>query len=132
MTADLVAFLRARLDDSHAALIRYRDGHDGPCLNMPGQRPEDYDEYDSCYLHIETAGATPYRDVAFGLADIDAKRRILDLHHAELVEVTNADGDERSGRWCSECDGEQFPCQTLRLLAVPHAGHPEWRSEWRP
>lgn len=113
MTADLVAFLRARLDEDHTAVLRYRDGHEGPCLNYRGQDPEGYDEYDSCYLHIEAAEATPYRDVAFGLADIDAKRRILN--------------ETWGGR-----DHQDLWVHHVRLLALPYAGHPDYREEWRP
>ncbi|WP_225794772.1 DUF6221 family protein [Streptomyces aculeolatus] len=120
---DLVAFLRARLGEGEAALIRYRDGHDGPCLNYRGQEPEGYDEYDSCYLHIETADATPYRDVAFGLADIDAKRRIADLHQA--------DDEKAEAPICTTCLYAP-PCETLRALALPYADHPDYREEWRP
>ncbi len=26
----------------------------------------------------------------------------------------------------------QGPCVTLRLLALPYAGHPDYQPEWRP
>jgi hypothetical protein len=61
-------------------------------------------------------------------AEVDAKRRIIDEHH-------------RSGVMCPRCslgteDGEIVfeldPCQTLRLIALPYAGHPAYRPEWAP
>jgi hypothetical protein len=71
-------------------------------------------------------------DPARVLREIDAKRQLVELHHPELIEVTNADRDERSGYWCFECDSEPFPCRTLRLLALPYAGRPGYREAWRP
>lgn len=44
--------------------------HDGPCLNYPGQAPEDYDEHDSCYVHVETARRRH--------ADEQTERRVLE------------------------------------------------------
>ncbi len=60
------------------------------------------------------------------------QRALLELHHAELIEVVNADHEERSGDWCAECDGETFPCRTLRLLASAYADHPDYNEAWRP
>lgn len=65
-------------------------------------------------------------------AEVAAKRRIIELHGAELIEVINADGDERSGYWCTECEDEEFPCQTLRLLALPYGERPDYKQEWTP
>ncbi|MFE7547057.1 DUF6221 family protein [Streptomyces gardneri] len=83
---DLTAFLRARYDQAHAALLAQRNGHPGNCLNYPGQNPEDYDEYETCHLHIATAESSPYRDIEFGLADIDAKRQILTAYEDRPAE----------------------------------------------
>lgn len=87
MTDDLVAFLRARLDEDE------RD---------PG-------------------GWSPARV----LAEVDAKRRILAEH------PWRHEPDWPSGRQCRQCATEH-PCTTLRLLALPYAGHPDYREEWRP
>jgi hypothetical protein len=56
------------------------------------------------------------------LAECDAKRRIVET----LTPPTDAAGgtDEvRSGRQDSA---------VLRLLALPHADHPDYREDWRP
>lgn len=71
-------------------------------------------------------------DPARVLRDVEAQRALLELHHAELIEVVNADHEERSGDWCAECDGETFPCRTLRLLASAYADHPDYNEAWRP
>ena len=63
------------------------------------------------------------------LREIDAKRKLLDLH--EPGEMEYVDGDV-----CMACDvrgGEPFyPCKTLRLLALPYADRPGYEESWRP
>ena len=80
----------------------------------------------------EVAAHIARHDPARVLADTAAKRAIVALHGSELVEVVNADRDERSGYWCTECDGEEFPCRTLRVLAVPYTAVEGYRPEWAP
>jgi hypothetical protein len=56
------------------------------------------------------------------LAECEAKRRIVELHPT---------GDHD----CPGIDWRDEPvrdCPTLRALALPYAGHPAWREEWRP
>lgn len=66
------------------------------------------------------------------LAEVEAKRRILDLH-------VPVDGYDPNGPICSTC-GEtgnagdetavvRWPCPTVHALAQPYAGQPGWRSE---
>ncbi|MFH9403281.1 DUF6221 family protein [Streptomyces sp. NPDC017638] len=68
-------------------------------------------------------------DPARVLHEIDAKRRLLELHAPDQMEYV--DGDV-----CMVCDvrGEEpfYPCATVRLLALPYAGRPGYREEWRP
>lgn len=66
------------------------------------------------------------------LVDVDAKRKIIDAHPAGRDHPEDAD-------YCLECgpatrDGKWFgyPCETVRLLMLPFAGHPEYRDEWQP
>jgi hypothetical protein len=47
-------------------------------------------------------------------AECEAKRRIVGLHP------------------CDNCGAAFDPCETLRLLALPYADHPDYREEWRP
>lgn len=141
-TDELTTWLAATLDTVEAAVIAYRDGHSGPCLNYDGQHPEAYDERDSCYLHIRAAEASPYRDASFGLADIAAKRRILDRHvpktgehlprHPICAECGGSDWKPLGGRLEPYPWVMPWPCPTLRLLALAFAGYPGYRNEWRP
>lgn len=67
------------------------------------------------------------------LADVDAKRRILDEHQ----NVNDGDcGTCVNGRWGYPTHGgsspQPWPCTTLRLLALPYADRPGYRDEWRP
>jgi hypothetical protein len=90
------------------------------------------------------------------LADVEPKRQIIDLHklgypggepqygvHWESYNVYNEDGSIRGDReycveddeprppyYCETCQ-ECGPCETLRLLALPFAAHPDYREEWR-
>lgn len=123
MTADLVQFLRDRLDeDERAARACPGDGEwTAWALEVYGPGLSD---------EVRTHAAR--HDPARVLAEVEAKRQLLELHHAESVEVINGDGDERSGQWCWECDGEPFPCRTLRALALPYADHEAYRPEWAP
>lgn len=120
MTAvdELVTWLRAQLDRQQAALIAYRDHRAGltPCDNLS--------DWDSCSVHINTAEATEYRDVDYGLAEVDAKRQLLD-QHAPVV-----DGSQDSWIWFE--GSESKSSAIVRLLALPFADRPGWREEWRP
>ena len=77
----------------------------------------------------------PYVEVSARrvLAEVEAKRRIVDAH------PNVNDGD------CETCVRPQWgypthggslpmpwPCPTLRLLVLPYADHPDYRQEWRP
>jgi hypothetical protein len=146
---ELADFLRARYIEQRAALTQFLDGHDGPCLNYPEQDPEHYDEFDSCYRHIEVAQATPYRDATYGLADIAAKLAIIDDLLAERHHVNDGDcwytcpaaTEERDGGETCDDSRHGYPCdcgrdagieRRLRLLALPFVGHPEYKEGWRP
>ena len=59
-------------------------------------------------------------DPARVLAEVDAKRRTLNLHPLRS-----------DGRICNE-DEDIYPCETVRLLALPYADRPGYRQEWRP
>lgn len=67
------------------------------------------------------------------LAECAAKRQIVALHGP--VEGWPATD------FCAICNDETYhpaefelsapPCRTLRLLALPHSSHPDYRPEWR-
>ena len=71
-------------------------------------------------------------------ADVEAKRRIVELHAVKVRRewVNPLDGpayqeDEFS---CAICDW--FPsgegCETIKALTLPYTNHPDYREEWRP
>jgi hypothetical protein len=64
-------------------------------------------------------------DPAFTLADITAKRAIIDRHEPEQLFAPG-------GPCIVVCrlDDEAWPCPDLRLLAQPYAGRPGWHNEW--
>jgi len=134
MTADLVAFLRARLNEDEQAA---RDASPAPWITKTGQ-PWLADHIvfgQSKYMPNRisqvcdlTAGQTRAADAAHiirhdparVLAEVDAKRRILDLHKAMALNP-----DVHSDAWTALGD-------VLHLLALPYADHPDYREAWRP
>lgn len=107
-------FLRARLDERAAVAEHWPDALDP----LPPGR----------LFWIDTHGHPIYEPRAFVLADVEAKRRIVELH-------APADDDPGGPVYCPECsryDGTGKLCPTLRLLALPYADHPDYRDDWRP
>ena len=78
-------------------------------------------------------------DPARVLAECEAKRRIVEIHPDEHGTCfACSDGDDGG---CSdpECCGsgpipmfKDWPCPTLRWLALPYADHADYRQEWKP
>lgn len=94
-----------------------------------GVQPVVYDESTPSPEEAEHIAA---HDPARVLREIDAKRRIMECHEAWVA----SNGDTICGRCGREhIDGRpggHFPCQTLRLLALPYADRPGYVEEWRP
>jgi len=123
---DLIAFLRARLDDDTRMALAARD----PWF---GYEPDEHVERVKWADALHIARHSPNRV----LAEVDAKRRILDEHPATV----GWDGNSHDGTVCGTCsmnddsgalDGDPYPCPTLRLLALPYADHPAYQDAWRP
>lgn len=147
---DLIDFLTARLDDDErVARAASADGSDsyGTWRSEHidgGGRAKIRDAERFCVIHDDgefdgaTADHIALHDPARVLREVEAKRRILDLHGCagrKVGEGYPADGFA----WCATCgSGEEheyptpWPCVTLRLLALPHADHPGYREEWHP
>jgi uncharacterized protein DUF6221 len=128
----LAAFLLARIDDDRRQAeqatpgpwhdVRIDDGTDGWNVEARGAQRTDRDV---AVDHARPAeGACRRSDAAHiarwhparVLAECDAKRRIIELQRSDLRD------DPQD--W--EAD------EVLRLLALPYAGHPDYRAEWRP
>ncbi|AMM12338.1 DUF6221 family protein [Streptomyces albidoflavus] len=120
MTADLIAFLRARLDEDEAVARAATAGpwvesgvgdHGwGVSFSAPGSGVE---ADDSSQGRADAAHIARH-DPARVLAEVEAKRQIVE-RYAWLCEH----GDT-GGAW------------VLPLLALPYADHPDYRDAWRP
>lgn len=83
---------------------------------------------------VETGAGDRFREALLGLADLEAKVRLVELHrggHAcrtERAEIAPAadvtDWTQRYVEWSVS------PCLTLRLIAAPFWGWPGWRESW--
>ena len=142
MTADLITFLRARLDEDEAVA---RAATAGPWVESgvgdhgwgvsfsalgSGVEADDSDQGRADAAHIAR------HDPARVLAEVEAKRQIMGLHPV-IGGWEDEDGHDR-GLGC-ECCGhsEEYSdrggwCETLRLLALSYADHPDYRDAWRP
>lgn len=148
---DIVAFVRARLDEVEADA---RAAWPGPWA------PSD-DEYEvldvgaeagfvgTLVAEVRTLSGHQQRMTsrhiarhhpARVLADVEAKRRILAPHKPQPLskydrQVWRFKFECASESWTCYGDGAdhvEWPCETVKLLALPDAGHPDYREEWRP
>lgn len=85
----------------------------------------------------ENAECIADNNPAYVLADIAAKRRIIEFY----IREDDISGGHPYCAWCQpwDNDGNQssyqpgdWPCDHLKLLALPFADHPDYREEWRP
>jgi hypothetical protein len=135
---DLVQFLRARLDGEAQAEHRsYRTTWEyaDPCISCgrPTTGLTEFSdgpiaEFQPCGHAIwDPAEMAQYRESAPDarvLAEIDSKRRIVDLMAGMLAA---AEGDSEVDHY----GGLDAAEGTLELLALPYADHPDYRDEWR-
>lgn len=142
MSNDLIAFIRARLDEDEQTARAVEDGSapwDGQWVADGSDALRTLNGHVLAYGHRTTDGRDLPVPLKPGLVDhiarhdpervqaeVDAKRRIL-IEHQPMMP-----------RWCSTCDvpgdlrGREHGCTTVRLLALPYADHPDYRKEWRP
>ena len=88
-------------------------------------------------LHGSATGLVARYGPARVLVECHAKRRILGLHYSidagrppTLPAVPSGGVSIRSGPGgCAEC-GIEWPCDTVRALALPYADHPDYRDLW--
>lgn len=137
---DLIEFLKARLAEDEAIARYFRNEEDEyhwtvRKLEGPGYGTDEAriiqlsDSVDRGYVHLGMdrlngwdARHIARHDPARVLREVEAKRRILELHvFGERV------CDQCSNDWHTE----MRPCLTLRALALPFADHPDYREEWK-
>lgn len=99
---------------------------------MPATAATDIVEFRSTW-----AGHIVRHDPARVLRDVSAARIILDEHAPHGAAFDAEAGEECACQGCGRVgDGWAVPdvdqCRILRALASVHAGHPDWRTEWKP
>lgn len=124
----LSEFLTARLDERAATLREIADAR------LPDEFPNIVHGEVLLIQHAEWDGPAVLREL---LADVEAKRRIVDEHGQREVASLDKETWGRPYLVCRRCAvGDRqvvHPCTTLRLLALPYAGHPDYRAEeWAP
>lgn len=142
--SDLIEFLCARLDEdeqiARAALCddpRYLTDDEATADNGVWQTStHPHDEcvvrgagiviYDEGGHTAEQARHIARNDPARVLAEVDAKRRILDAAEGSFDAYDEDPYDETR-----TADSSTFEW-ILRVLALPYADHPDYREEWRP
>lgn len=128
MTADWVAFLKARLDEDEQAARATRPAASKPAIwnvepwyDGTAERADLWDTplgplTNHGGLEVATAAHIARHDPARVLREVAAKRRVIDLHSR---------GGEPSDHLCREC-ANPYPCETVRLLALPDADHSDY------
>jgi hypothetical protein len=113
MSADLVTWLRAQLDE------------DEPVARAASDEVVDWIADDAAEHGTEDEGGHIKRwRPARVLAEVEAKRRLLDVYEEAVAYYT---------RHTSAPAGEVTGLLTaVKLAALPYAGHPGYRTEWAP
>jgi hypothetical protein len=137
MSGDLVAFLRARLDEDEQ-VARAAAEPEGACWvgSSESGHPWRFSEGRGVYAEIENVGESRWpqivgadadavqdhvavHDPARVLAEVAAKRALLDAMIGPALSVARA----------GTCDAG---LATARFLALPYADHPDYQEAWRP
>lgn len=117
---DLVEFLRQRLDEDERA---------ARCMDSAPSEVERNGIESTAGLWV--LDYLDHFDAARVLRDVEARRRIVAMHHYD---------NDGYGPCCYVCaDTDQtgsregdWPCDTLKLLALPYADAPGYDEAWRP
>ncbi|MET9480139.1 DUF6221 family protein [Streptomyces sp. NPDC006638] len=124
--ADLVAFVRARLDDEE----RLAEAAGGAGWRTPQESPgEVHDDLGAITFSVRTRGFDQHiarQDPARTLRRIGSSRVLLDQYvPLAALDVDSPASDFVSGR----AVGLGF---AVRQLAAEHADHPDYRASWLP
>jgi Family of unknown function (DUF6221) len=131
MTAELINFLRYRVTEDEALALEAPQGpwHIGnavdptkPCHvhTFPGARMV------ADGLNWLVAEHIAMHDPARVLAEVEAKRRVLDRYENQVAMLRNHMGGILTKYLAAEL------LAVVQLLALPYASHPDFREEWRP
>lgn len=133
MSDDLVAFLRARLDeDERVARSTKQNGLSWQNFEMDGELRDDRNAGTVASVIPETREHIARHDPARVLREVEAKRRILDVHAPEpLSEYVRKSYCEVCQCYADGIVEGAYPCATVALLASMYSDHPDYRPEWR-
>lgn len=125
---ELVEFLRARLDEDERAAL---------AVEIPSGMSWFEWAHRFGFALMNVVRHDPQRV----LTDVEAKRRIVDEHqrhepYGDDIVVCSMCGPTEDEVFRIEnypqYSGGAWPCRTIRLLALPFAGHPDYDESWRP
>jgi hypothetical protein len=103
----LSEFLLARIAEDEASATSLRSWAEPSFVELAEADVDGYTVTDGSGLIVGTGRV---------LAECEAKRRIVAEHEGEPS--------------CETCYLVDAPCPTLRLLALPYAGHEDYREGW--
>ncbi|MFF9910630.1 DUF6221 family protein [Streptomyces sp. NPDC013457] len=122
---DLIAFLRARLGKDEQTARAHRQASAHWYYDHMAHEVRDEDNAGTVAFTQDRDGQHIARhDPARVLAEVDAKRRILERH-------------AQCGSGIGRCDdgghvSEGEACAEQIDLAAPYADHPDYKDKWRP
>ena len=129
MTNDLVAFLKARLDEE-GDVARRCDGAGFSAELIAHGAAVDFGRGDLTGFLTAVARLVALHDPARVLREVEAKRHVLNRHT-----LSPAEGDpERPWDDRDDCrfDGDLWPCDDLLDLALPYREHPDFPERYKP
>lgn len=152
MTEDLVAFLRARLDEDERTARWALDAEFPTCGRWDARGPYgDSDRFGNIMseMHAQIveedllwphANHIARHDPARVLAEVDAKRRILEQYEASLEQSKKfrqraASGDETDAQKLqrsTESIRVLVLLKVVKTLALPYADHADYDADYRP
>jgi hypothetical protein len=145
VTADLVAFVRARLGEREELARRAQPGpwtyepegftvrarHEVACRRR-STHPDDDPRRDSTPMLDVDGRHIAANDPAWVLADVAVKRAIVDAHSGDQEGDPAHECPQPEPSGPGNYTAYEVGCHTLRLLALPDASHPDYRPEWAP
>ena len=134
---DLVAFLRARLDEDEADASesvrgpwQARERSGGGWIVTGRTDPHLVATFDDYGFDRRTPYHIARHDPARVLAEVTAKRQIVQLHEGGGHECAVFDRHGAIDYCYYVLEGDA--CSTLRLLAMSYVNHPHYQEAWKP
>jgi hypothetical protein len=122
VTDDIVAFIRARLDEDRAAADEMQEN---------ANWMSDCGEPHNVSINLRSGWEM---DSARVLRGVEIKRRIVGEHGELGIEgyCAKCGTHDTNGEGDLLYEHDEYPCRTLRLLALEWSTHDDFRPEWTP